>query len=269
MVRVANALKKHAPRELEFVDDPKSADLQVLHVIGPDNAELLEASNYAVIQYCRTGGEASYISLWAGAQVVWSYYDLRSLCERFYFAPLGVDEIFTQSFDPEPRDIGIMTSGYVSHPAGEAIEEVAIASWMLGLDVVHLGPEKVEGMVVKLPTGWRAVENIADRTLAAYYRRSKWVSGLRHIEGFELPVLEGLMCGARPIVFDRPDMHEWYLGHARFVTEASGESLVKELLDVLTDEPEPVSMEEREMVAQRFSWNRIATGFWEQVMVHA
>jgi hypothetical protein len=279
MVRVAEALKRYAPKDVEFVEDPSQADLQVLHVIGPDADELLRAPRYAVIQYCRTAMHVDgtnqpvegnpYEGLWEAAEVTWSYYDLIGIAPRFYFAPLGVDDEFIKPYDEDVRDLGIMSSGFVSGPGAEAIEEVAMAGWMLEMDVVHLGPDVIDGMRVAPPHGWRALKNISDRVLAQYYRRCKWVSGLRHAEGFELPVIEGLMCGARPIVFDRPDMHQWYEDRVVFVPECSGPDLTQLLIEVMSHEPDPVTPLEREWVQEQFSWQRIVKGFWAQVLVHA
>ncbi|HWI70162.1 MAG TPA: hypothetical protein VNS88_17650, partial [Nitrospiraceae bacterium] len=82
-------------------------------------------------------------------------------------------------------------------------------------------------------------------------------------------VLEGLMCGARPIVFDRPDMRQWYEGHAVFIPECSGPDLTQELIEVMSHEPDPVMSIEREIILERFSWKPIVRGFWEQVLIHA
>lgn len=280
MVRVAEALKRFAPPELAFVHDPTDADLQVLHVIGPDALDELRAPRYVAIQYCRTAMHAAdgtnqptdlhaYTGIWAGAEATWSYYDLAGVCPNFYFAPLGVDAVFTEDYEEQPRDLGIMSSGFVSDPKAEAIEEVAMAGWALGMEIVHLGPSTIEGMKVTPPHGWRALENISDRVLARYYRRCRWVSGLRHAEGFELPVLEGLMCGARPIVFDREDMRQWYNGHAVFIPECSGSALVDRLIEVMSVDPEPVSYAERLILRTNFDWGTIAPGFWQTVLVHA
>jgi hypothetical protein len=279
MLRVADALQRYAPDDVQFVFDPSDADVQVLHVIGPDALDELRAERFALIQYCRTAMHVDdgsnkpvqgnpYESMWQRAEVVWSYYDLRKQCPRFYFAPLGVDDEFVKDYVDVPRDIGIMSSGFVSGPDAEAIEEVAIAGWALKLNVAHLGPPVVEGFTAPT-TGWKAIFNVSDRVLAQYYRRCKWVSGLRHAEGFELPVLEGLMCGARPIVFDRVDMRQWYDGHAVFIAECHGPALVQALVDVLTSEPDDVTMSERAAILKRFAWEPIVRGFWEQVLVHA
>ena len=266
MVRVARALAQYAPPSVELLDSPSGADLVVSHVIGygptPDTPE-------AIIQYCvnSTGeGLEWWKERWHKARLVWSYYDLEVHTPRnFYFAPLGVDASFTQGQET-PRDIGIMTSGFVSGPGAEAIEEAWSAASTVGLRALHLGPPQIEGMRVP-PPRWTSVCGVTDEELAALYHRCEWVSGLRHVEGFELPVIEGLCCGARPIVFDRPDMTTWYEGHAAFVPECEGVELAEVLTEVLRHVPVPVSQQEREIVAATFNWATIARGFWERLGV--
>lgn len=283
MIRVANALHHYAPTTVRIVERIEDADLVVCHVIGHDSLSAIKAFNkpYAMIQYCLDSSAREVIDWrqdWQDAKLVWSYYNIVARLEnenllpdgtamRFYHAPLGVDMAFLgrilTDYRNEPKRRGILTSGYVSHAASEAIQEVVFAAWMLGIPVTHLGPAQVAGMD---ETPLNSILGISDEGLAARYAESQWVSGLRHIEGFELPVIEGLCCGARPIVFDRPDMHQWYTGHAIFVPECSGSELVQHLHEVLGDEPEPVTRDERQWAAERFDWATIAQGFWERAL---
>lgn len=279
MWRVSRALRATAPADVEIVSTPELADVQVLHVIGSDCGLHLRAPAYAAIQYCGgleaapdgrnvpvTSTEA-WEPIWRGAVAVWSYFDLPVPEDvPFYHAPLGVD---ADVFHMPPlrsgiRPVGVMTSGYVSGPGAEAIEEVAIAASRSGLTTLHLGPEKVQGMK-RYPPSWRCVFGVSDADLCGLYQRSRWVSGLRHDEGFELPVLEGIACGARPIVFDRPDMRRWYDGHASFVPECDGDKLVAALMAVFARDPNPVTAAERDEFIQWFEWKSLASGFWSAV----
>lgn len=276
MERVADALERHAPSGVEIVKRPRLADLQLLHVVGDGSDALshLEAPSYAVAQYCfgtvsrdeREDPASRLAALWNDAKLIWSYYDIADVTPEhvpFYLSPLGVDDAF-KSLDGRPMRTLVMTSGYVSGPGAEAIEEVARAAHVLGLPVQHLGPSSVKGMTF-YPRMWQAVDHISDSRLADIYRRSLWVSGLRHVEAFELPVIEGLCCGARPIVFDRPDMRRWYDGHAVFVRECSGEELVDQLIIAMREGPWPVHEPERQWALQTFDWATIARGFWEHL----
>lgn len=266
MFRVADALRESAPDGVRIVDDPLQSDIEILHAID-DRPLRRGIRDYAVIQYCRYTSQTSsnWENLWGNARAVWSYYDLEvPSTTRFYHAPLGVDSnVFKLPARFRPRSTGVVSSGYVSGSLAEAIEEVADAARRCKLSVFHLGPHHVEGMKDRKERTWRAASGITDEKLAGLYQDARWVSGLRHVEGFELPVLEGLACGARPIVFDRPDMRKWYDGHAVFVPECSGEYLVRCLVDVMSKSPDPVTVEERAEILVEFDWSFITTGFWE------
>ena len=276
MDRVAKALKRSAPPSVEITTNLKEADFQVLHAISNRVLRWLRAPSYAVIQYCYRTAATGVLSdedrdrefqhIWDG-KVVWSYYDLAasmSASSTLYYAPLGIDPVFHSSLNGTGRDIGVITSGHVAGPGAEAIEEIAQAAFRVGLTTQHIGPGKVSRMS-SVPRGWSAVSGISDHSLSELYSRSRWVSGLRHVEGFELPAVEGLACGARPILFDRPEMRKWYDGHAVFVPECSGSELVNALVKVMENPPDPVSEEERQVVLEKFNWQTITEGFWEKV----
>jgi glycosyltransferase involved in cell wall biosynthesis len=283
MFRVDKALARYAPPSVEVVEQVSHADFVVVPVIGyPETAEAIRdcrdyGQSFAMIQYCMRTTQKSHtldwLPLWQQASCVWSYYDLPAMlfsdnpeltedqrCIPFFHAPLGVDAEFALPFVPIPRTLGAVTTGYVSGPSAEAIEEVAVAAGRLGQQVAHVGPFPV-GMTDDKSPGphWRFHLAISDQELADLYRSSHWVSGLRHGEGFELPVLEGLCCGARPILFDRSEMRYWYDGHAVFVPECAGEELIDHLVRVMSCPPE------RRRILQRFNWQSIASDFWSRI----
>jgi hypothetical protein len=263
MHRVAYALAQYAPRGTSFTPEPREADIQFIHAIGLDCVNAIYAPKYVIIQYCLNTSDGDFSAwkpLWDKAELVWSYYPIPG----GLLTPLGVDQEFVNApYYMYPRDIGVMTSGYVSGPGAEAIEEVAIAAEDNKLTVKHLGPSHPQGMARRKSVYWSHIFNIEDYELARYYCRSRWVSGLRHVEGFELPILEGLVCGARPIVFDRPDMRRWYDGHAVFIPECSGKELIRILRGVFNNMPVSVSEEERTEIIQKFSWKPIIESVWQ------
>lgn len=285
MYRVGRALHAYAPKDVQFVDSTDDAELVVLHVIGhPETAGLTqkfkdEKKQYVIIQYCmrttQKPNTSDWLDIWRGSRLTWSYYDLSRLVEedgnhfpvdiRFFQSPLGLDDAFRKPFIETDRTIGIMTSGYVTAYCAEAIEEAAYAADSLGMTMTHLGPIP-EGFSRALPGNWSAVNSITDEALAKLYRSSKWVSGLRHGEGFELPALEGLACGARPILFDRPEMRQWYGKYGVFVPECHGEELEQHLMNVLRTEPMPVTAHERQEVCEFFDWSKIVSQFWKRVL---
>jgi len=270
MFRVSDALRRHAPSDVEIVERPADADLQVLHVIGQDALDFTSAApRTAVIQYCLYSADVeSWHPLWEKTSLVWSYYDLHGRLPQganFYHAPLGVDPAFlTRPLVGTSRQY-VMTSGYVAGSRAEAIEEVAHAADACGLATVHLGPMPV-GLTKALPRSWYNVHEISDAALAALYDGARWVSGLRYIEGFELPVVEGLARGARPFVFDRQDMRQWYAGHAEFIPECEGNELVERLKRLFMHPQWPVSLGEIADVRHKFDWETIVGGFWSNIL---
>lgn len=262
MFRVVRNLERYAPQEIEFVSNARDAEFQVLHVIGKEAIET-RCEDFAVIQYCyQTAGDGPWQELWKRARTVWSYYDLPA--ENLYLAPLGIDSAFLARSN-SLRDIGVITSGYVSGQGAEAIEEMHIAASFVNMKSVHIGPDNVQGIAAPLTN---ARLGIYDSELAELYGRSRWVSGLRYVEGFELPVIEGLSCGARPIVFDRPDMRRWYDRYAVFVKERSGKALIEDLINILMFPPGAAEVPEhlRLEAQKQFDWKTIIEGFWQQVL---
>lgn len=266
MFRVASALELTAPDGVDIVAREDQADVLILHVIGHEAITYRTDKRVAVMQYCLGTAGASgdaWHPLWARSLATWSYYDLRPHLPRgarFYHAPLGIADIFTDAYTEMPRS-GVMTSGYVTGPNAEAIEEVTIAAKTLDLQSVHLGPRPVGG---SSDTQYNVTGLLSDAALARLYRRIGYVSGLRFVEGFEMCAAEGLACGARPIMFNRPDAH-WFGDHAEYVPEYNGYSLVRELKHVLARRPRPVTPEERAEILVKFNWDTLARGFWQMI----
>lgn len=261
MYRTNREMRKAAPPGVIFVKDPQDADLQILDVINMEGiAYLYKPDHYVMIQYCMPHPK-EWLPLFRNARLVMSYYDLYAMTEAddfpFYRAPLGVDgNVFVAT--PMPRTYMCMTSGY--DPGGEAIGECYDAAVRLGHKVVHLGPDLGYG------NGFVSMNDISDNVLATLYSQSKYVSGLRFGEGFEMVMLEGLACGARPITFDLPCFRHWFDGHAIFVPYCWGEELTAILTDIFKQEPVPVSPEERAAVLDKFNWTTIFTEFWRRVL---
>lgn len=277
-VRIAQAITATVPPWAIVLQEPARADVQVLQVSELTARTGVKAARYAVVQhamaYEHRMGERERIvvpegfnpweAVWSKALAIWSPVDVTAplaKCSRAmpYIAPFGVD---LGVFRPHgvPRDVGIVTSGPSNH--SEAIQEAAAAAYKSGLTTVHLGPWEVAGLNAAIP-GRSIVNSITDNELAALYSRARWVSGLRYFEGFELPVLEGLACGARPLAFDTPDNRQFYGDHAVYVPVCQGEQLVQELAAVMAAPPREVGVQELNDVALRYDWERLAIGWWQ------
>lgn len=278
LMRVTDALVQHKPEWVEIVPAEDLADIVVLHVIGRQDQTIKQVwqlnckdKDYAVIQYAirstlRPETEG-WLPLWRHAKVTWSYYDLPELVAEdgitgnaanfdFYHAPLGVDEVFTQSLNYDKRIFQILTSGqsYLT----ESVRECLLAARAVGTDIYHLGDN------LKMKNAWCGT-GLTDRELAGIYSQCKYVSGLRRVEGFELPAAEGLMCGARPIMFDRPHYRKWFNDWAIFIPESPREETIEHLRNVFSSPYNGVTQDEIAAARQLFNWERIIKNFWERL----
>jgi len=282
MARVEHGLARHVPPGVSVVKTHAEADLSVLHVIGYDDALdpvvagiRAHGGRYAVIQYClRTTQRPStegWRAFWAGAETVWSYYDLPALVREdggreidfdFYHAPIGLDAWAFHTVPVPPcRPYSMLSSGYIGET--ECAYEVATATQRVGGVHFHLGP-RLPGFD---PVVTRCELGLSDDQLANIYRLTRYVVGLRRVEGFELPVIEGLACGARPIVFDRPHYRRWFEPWAEFVPEGSPEDVTNALERILREVDRPVSPTEAVSASAAFDWAHIAPAFWQHAGV--
>lgn len=272
--RVAEALVRYAPGYVNIVDRQKEADLTVLHVIGRQDRNYRRAAwckrhgqKYAVIQYCLRStlrpSTEGWLSLWENATLVWSYYDLAACCKEdavprdfpFYHAPLGAD---AEVFYPRSRECKYVIATHGLSWTSESNREAYYAARKVGRPVFHLGPEFKRPHITNL-------SGINDDTLANLYSECEFVAGLRRTEGFELPVVEGLLCGARPVCFNRRHYRQWFEPWAVFIPEGSREQVIDNLEAVFREGAKPVMESEREAVRRGFDWASIVIGFWETV----
>lgn len=287
MIRVVDALTRYAPPEVTIVDRQEDADLEVLHIIGhPDLVSEAARCNragkaYAVMQYClrttQCPNTVDWLLLWDGAVDVWSYYDIPALIhedgnamptgleDRFYLAPLGVDDFtFAHHNLPgdQPRRYTLLTSGYVAD--SECVEECTKAVGRISGRVFHLGPK------LKCHRGLDHVDQrmgMDDEALADIYNSCEYVAGMRRVEGFEMPAAEGLLCGARPIMLDRPHYRRWFEPWAIFVSESDPMTLALEIESVLRQDARgPVTPAEREAARERFEWQPLVAEFWRRII---
>jgi len=272
--RVVYALRYYAPVDVVIKDDYADARTIILHVFGRRDAIerkvekiLNDKKQYAVIQYCVRSTiyphTSDWIDIWNNAKAVWSYYDLYGLCQEdniehnfnFYHAPLGVDPVFRKSYDGQ-KIFKIMSHGRAW--TTESIREIGWAAKNTNNLVLHLGSINRRNWI-------KSITGISDCSLAHMYGLCDYVAGLRRTEGFELPVIEGLVCGARPIVFDRPHYRKWFNKWAIFIEENSREDVIKSLEDVFLAECKPVSENEIFEAIKFFDWHKIIHGFWRSL----
>lgn len=281
--RIKSALVRYAPAGIEVVTQPEQAELTVLWAIGRAMALTQQAnslrSKYAVIQVCLRSTQKSSTNywrmLWQNAEVVWSYYDLNAAIKQdggtklwgandlpnFYHAPLGADAAVFY-----PRDVHklfVIASSGLSR-LSESVRECVIAAGKVGRDALHIGAQLNLGDNVVL-----AGVGISDDQLAESYSECEFVSGLRRKEGFELPAIEGLLCGARPVVFDTADYHWNYGDHAEYIHEGSRSEVVDQLTKLFIHGARPVTQDEINQARERFNWETIIGGFWQHIRANS
>jgi len=285
IMRVRDALIRYAPKEIEL-SSLGECDLAILHVFGRNTSthETVQwlrthEKQYAVIQYVLRSSmrpnTKDWIDIWNDAKLVWSYYDLVALCKEdelgyfhedswemeafpFYYAPLGVDgSVF---FDRLLGHDTFKILASAQHALSESVRECSFAVKKINKKMIHLGHELRRGKDIF------CIKGISDVRLAEYYSQCEFVSGLRRIEGFEFPVIEGAMCGARPIVFDRPEMRHWFKEFSIFIPEGKREQVIESLVDTFRYGAMPVTEDEKKLIAARFNWETIIKGFWERIL---
>ncbi len=278
LTRVRHAFIRYAPPTVTFTDR-ESADLLVVPAIGRRDRVWLHVSaaqdrrqRVAIMQSCLRSTMSSMTSDWAeiwdAAECVWSYYDLRRWCDedgvlftlgdRFYHAPLGVDaETFSRP-STYSRPYIVCSSGRAW--LTESARECSLAASALGRPSLHLGPR------FKSRPWVTSVSGVTDDELADLYGQSEFVSGLRRVEGFELPVIEGVLCGARPVCFDQHHYRVWFGDFAEFIAEGQRADVLAALIDLFKTGARPVTNHERAFVTDRFHWGRLMRGFWERTL---
>jgi hypothetical protein len=274
--RINAALRESAPPDVELVDEPSAADLQILDVIGPEFIfDYVVVPRHVLILHC-VGFDTQHRFAWSIPPSFWARtlpraaltiaaQDMSDLADNagfeFLLTPFGVDgSVF---FDHGlARDRRILTTGYSLY--GEAIWECAEAATKIGPtaapQTLHVGFDYWRDGSVEVHEGVR------DEQLAVLYSRSRYVSGLRRGEGFELPILEGLACGARPVCFDTPGYRRWFDGHAVFVPELESHDLTECLAHVLAEEPQPVTVAERDAIIRKFGWRSVCSRIWQRIL---
>ncbi len=259
--RISEALRAHAPDWVEWTnyDD---ADIMIVHVVGAGELEMCSKPKpKVIIQQCYfTAGapDIDYIQYWEKALLTVSFHDLTKYTDRkfsFLALPWGADpDVFTLT-NKGHRSIKVLATGHVADTEGidklhEAVQQTGHVLYQTGS---HFGwPRK----------NYTNLPFMDDKDFSEILNATQYVSALRFIEGFELMAIEGLMCGARPIVPNDPT-YDWYREHA--VTIDRNGDITSQLVNILKNEPTPVTEEERKMIVDRFSWNRIISDLFNKI----
>lgn len=278
--RIVDGLRAFLPAGVKLVNEDADADLVLIHVGGRPNhverhIESLRAAGkrYAILQLvlraCDRPHTAGWTAMWRDATVVWSYYDLAAEMRadgvdptgiNLLYTPLGVEEALWRPTPGLRRNFDILATG--DNVRRDSLRDIYRACRRARARMVHVGPPLVFGSHLT------HMSNISDADMAAWYSQCEYVSGLRTIEGFELCAVEGLLCGARPLLFDRPNhrLHFGSLAEYIPVPPPNTSLLADWLTEWLCEPARPVTAVERDEAVARFDWRPIAAQFWDKVL---
>lgn len=267
--RIVSALKLYAPPFVEFVDNEEDAEIIIVYAVGQRRGIkyrterlLNKGKEYAIIQLCLRNTTnprtEDWMPIWYKSKLVWSYYNLPNLIEEdgnrvspfpFYFSPLGVDStVFKETKCEKKYLVGICSHGM----SRECLAEVKEAAKQVGGEVFHFGEKNKP--------------KLTDKELALMLSQCKYVTGLRRNEGFELPIIEGAMCGARPICFNITQFTQWFYGLAELIPQRHSRHVVEALVKIFNGKYRQVSDVEKQHVIRWFNWESIIKGFWMELI---
>lgn len=267
--RIVSNLKLYAPRFIDFVDKEEDADIVIIYAYGQRRGVkyhserlLNKGKEYSIVQLCLRNTTnprtEDWMPIWYKSKLVWSYYNLPNLIEEdgntanpfpFYFSPLGVDAtVFKETKCEKKYLVGICSHGM----SRESLAEVMEAAKQVGGEVFHFGRKDKPF--------------ITDKELALMLSQCKYISGLRRHEGFELPIIEGALCGARPICFDITQYRQWFHTLAIFIPQRHPRHVVEDLVKIFRMPDKPVTDIEKFNVARWFNWRNIIEGYWNALL---
>lgn len=249
--RIYSALRKHMPVGV-YESSYNTADMIIYYVCGRhDQLERaiseLHGRKYVIIQIAlqstRNPNPKDWMSIWNNAKLVWSYYKLP--LDDYYHAPLAADPEIFHLVHGVDRNILVLTNG--STIDNESLSEVHEAANSVGGIAEH-------------------VSGVSDFELCIKYNSANFVSALRRKDGFEMPAIEGLLCGARPIMYDTPNYRQWFDSLAEFIPETDPLSVIEELKLLFKKPFRSVSLTESLEVLKKFDWGNITREFWSRIV---
>jgi hypothetical protein len=274
LVQIRNDIRDHSLNTMTEVLTQEEADVVLLYVIGKRDHIAREVHRLkgmgkkVVLLQCalrstRDPDTMAWIDIWREADLVWSYYDLKQLLKddghratfNFYHSPLGVNKVFKQH--GVNKEYAIVTNGEFFE--AESYHEIWTAAEMAGVEVMHIGKvfDYYEA-VTYIPHGGNRPR------MSGYFSQCHYVSGLRRKEGFELPAAEGLVCGARPVLYDRPHYRKWFGDLAEYIPEEKPAEVIKNLVRLFSQPVRTVMPAEIEEARQRFDWQNITDELWRR-----
>lgn len=255
--RISKAFHDYSPDWVEWTNN-NDYNIRLVHVVGGEELPLLnsELDKTVIIQHCYFTTYIDYWDkYWKDALLTVSFHNLPDYTSEkfnFYRMPWGADpKVFY--YNGEEKLYDIFVTGHVAET--ESINEIYKAAKLLNISMLHTGHNFNFGHP------YRHLEYMVDNVFRKLLANTKYVAGLRKIEGFEMACVEGLFCKAVPIVFDLPT-YSFYEGLAIFINPNA--DIVEQLIIHLSN-PVYLSEEQYQEAIRRFSWENIMGGFYSEL----
>lgn len=253
--RIEEGIQQTLPPGFVLVPNQEEADLCICPVVSIHDAQGMP-ENSIIFQLCYEtagGSRTNWEEIWSQSLMVVSY--LKLPIDWYLRMPLGYDPaLFNTQGRPQISKYDIVVTGYVDEQEGGEVISRLTKHFNR---VMHIGKN-----LALRTLGYFHAENISDNQLAEIYRQSKFVAGMRMVEGFELPIIEGAACGAKPITLDMECYLYWFEDIAFF---ADPEHLDEDL-GVLSN---LVYNDRFIQNVQAFTWDKVMTEFWSKILKEA
>ncbi|VTU00929.1 group 1 glycosyl transferase : Glycosyl transferase group 1 OS=Cyanothece sp. (strain PCC 7425 / ATCC 29141) GN=Cyan7425_1106 PE=4 SV=1: Glycos_transf_1 [Gemmataceae bacterium] len=190
--------------------------------------------------------------------------------DRLVHAPYGVADEFTPAHDPTIALPVVTTHPYLLSVASGAPRKrldvlldvfAAVRERVPGLRLVRVGgpwPPGLADRVAELGPAVTHVGGLSRGQLAELYRRAAAVLVTSDAEGFGLPVIEALACGAIVVASDLPTLREAGGDAAIYCSVADVPTWAGVVTTFLTDPRDAPARNLRLRHAARFSWGEHA-----------
>lgn len=251
--RISSALKRFAPSNIIWTSNPDAADIHFIHVVGGgDLPYIKDTSKTVMFQHCYHTACASWIdypSYWEQCKLVVSFHNLPTYTSKkfnFYGMPWGVDGEVFKLIDVGERNKKLFTTGHVADT--ECIDKLHEACKRINVDMFHTGHN------LNLGSSYRYLNFMDDPAFVRMLNSVQYVGAMRLIEGFEMTAVEGLFCGARPII-PECSTYDWYREHAHTIN--TQQDIVEQIVSVISSSPEPINDEEMNLIRKRFDWKNL------------
>ncbi len=258
--RISEALHKYSPDWVEWVGSESNSEVNIIHEVGggeikPIVDSLTSGKKTIIVQHTYyTSGYDKWDELWEKANLTISFHNLPDYTNKnfnFLASPWGYEPsiFFDKHFKKERA---IFATGHVAET--EHLHDVFLACQETNTTMYHTGEDfKWGGKYVHLPY----MDNDKYSNLL---NKVMYVSCLRDIEGFEMAGIEGLACGAIPIVLALPT-YRWYKKCALFIDSAY--NVKNQLVNILSMNNYLVNF--REDFENTFQWYYIITNIFNKI----